>query len=63
MWTVSQMKTLPADQPAEDVAAENAEIEESDETEHKSPVPYAVGGIAAIAVVTGIATAIKKKSK
>ena len=52
-----------ADQPAEDVAAEDAEIEESDETEHKSPVPYAVGGIAAIAVVTGIATAIKKKSK
>ncbi len=51
------------DQPEEDAAAEDAEIEESDETEHKSPVPYAVGGIAAIAVVTGIATAIKKKSK
>jgi hypothetical protein len=50
-----------SDQTAE--MAEDAANEESDETESKTPVPYAVGGIAAIAVVTGIATALKKKSK
>ncbi len=49
-----------SDQTAE--AAEDAGTEESEEAESNSPVPYVVGGIAAIAVIAGAATALRKKS-
>ncbi len=56
-------ETEDTDDQADEAVAEDIVIEESEEAESKSPVPYAVGGIAALAVITGIATALKKRSK